>query len=238
MNKSNTGQQIDGSISPLPRKGLKHKTIASAVAGEIRQRILSGALAAGQQLRQDALAEEFDVSRIPVREALMQLEGEGLVMIQPHRGAVVSSVSLEQVLEVFELRALLEPRLLRESAPHLTDADYDALKAMSPSYVAMQRAGDIAGCAELNTAFHMGLYRHAQKTRTLKIVSQLLQDGDRHTRLQLSYDYSLDRSTDEHAEIIDLCSTGKIAAASAAMRRHIVSAAKTLHESIITLRTR
>jgi DNA-binding GntR family transcriptional regulator len=219
-----------------PRKGLQHKTIASAVAGEMRSRILSGRLAAGAQLRQDALAEEFDVSRIPVREALMQLEAEGLVVIHAHRGAVVSELSIDEIREVFELRALLEPRLLRSSAPHLTAEDFDALTAIGPRYAALQAAGDVTGCAELNTAFHLGLYSRAGKPRTMKIVSQLLQDSDRHTRLQLSYDFRLDQSGQDHAEIIELCLARNFGEACQTMRRHILKAAETLEDSIASLR--
>ena len=90
------------------RKSLQHRTISSAVAEELRRRIVDGEFQSGFQLRQDALAAEFGVSRIPVREALMQLEAEGLVKIHPHRGAIVSELSTEEIEELFELRALLE----------------------------------------------------------------------------------------------------------------------------------
>src|SRR4051794_17273624 len=99
---------------PKPaQKSLQHRTIASAVAGNLRERILDGDFKAGSPLRQDALASEFGVSRIPIREALMQLEAEGLVKIHPHRGAIISELSTEEVQELFALRALLEPRLLK-----------------------------------------------------------------------------------------------------------------------------
>ncbi|HTN98462.1 MAG TPA: GntR family transcriptional regulator, partial [Nordella sp.] len=108
-------------------KGLHHRTIASAVVDALRRRILDGEFAAGAQLRQDSLAKEFGVSRIPIREALLQLDAEGLVKILPHRGAVVSELSVAEIKELFDLRALLEPRLLRLSAPHLTEKDYAEL---------------------------------------------------------------------------------------------------------------
>src|SRR3954468_8942501 len=92
-----------GSPTSAPvRKGLGHLTMASAAAGELRRRILDGTYAAGLPLRQDALAEEFGISRIPVREALLQLEAEGLVRILPHRGAIVSELSTGEIEEVFE----------------------------------------------------------------------------------------------------------------------------------------
>src|SRR5918997_1165848 len=116
---------LKANLAPAPaRKSLQHRTISAAVAEELRRRIVDGEFSAGFQLRQDALASEFGVSRIPVREALMQLEAEGLVKIHPHRGAIVSELSTEEVHELFELRALLEPRLLKASAKHLTEADY------------------------------------------------------------------------------------------------------------------
>jgi DNA-binding GntR family transcriptional regulator len=221
------------SITRTPaRKGLVHKTIASAVAGELRKRILAGEVAAGTQLRQDMLAEEFEVSRIPVREALMQLEGEGLVRIHPHRGAVVAHLSLEEVAEIFELRALLEPRLLRNSAPRLTADDYAALRTLGPEYDRLRVVGDIAACAELNGAFHLGLYRHSDMKRTLAFVTKLLQDCDRHTRLQLSYDFSLDQSAIHHAQILDLCEASRFAEAGRVMRLHVETAAEAWKHSI------
>src|SRR4028119_1981958 len=122
------------------QKSLQHRTISSAVAGDLRRRIVDGEFKAGFQLRQDALAAEFGVSRIPVREALMQLEAEGLVKILPHRGAIVSELSTEEVQELFELRALLEPRLLRASAPHLTQADHEKLQQILQEYSSELRA--------------------------------------------------------------------------------------------------
>ncbi len=96
---------------------LKHRTLSGALLEEIRQAILSGRYPAGSQLRQDALAETYGVSRIPIREALFQLEAEGLVRIVPQKGAIVSELSQAEIDDVFELRALLEPRLYRRSAP-------------------------------------------------------------------------------------------------------------------------
>ena len=105
----------------------RRTTVASAAADELRRRILAGDLGEGAQLRQDMLAEEFGVSRIPIREALMQLDSEGFVRIEPHRGAVVSGLSAEGIRELVQLRAMLEPYLLSESAPKLSESDYDEM---------------------------------------------------------------------------------------------------------------
>ena len=103
--------------------------MALAAADELRRRITNGDYPEGFQLKQDALAEDFGMSRIPIREALVQLESEGFVRILPHRGAQVSELSPAEIRELFELRALLEPRLLRLSGPRLTAEDYRALDA-------------------------------------------------------------------------------------------------------------
>ena len=118
---------------------LGHRTMALAAADELRRRILSGEFPEGFQLKQDALAADFGMSRIPIREALVQLESEGFVKILPHRGALVAELSPAEIGELFELRALLEPRLLRRSAPRLTPDDYAALDGINAVYSAEMR---------------------------------------------------------------------------------------------------
>ena len=102
---------------------LKHRTLSAAIVDQLRQAILDGTYPAGSQLRQDALGDIYGVSRIPVREALFQLEAEGLVRIVPQKGAIVSELSLDEINDVFDLRGIMEPRLLAQSAPHFTEQD-------------------------------------------------------------------------------------------------------------------
>src|SRR5690348_2420010 len=98
---------------------IQRQTIASMTITALRERILRGDYPDGEPLRQDAIADELGVSRIPVREALRQLEAEGLVTFSPHRGAVVSTLSLEEIEELFELRADVECDLLRRAIPNI-----------------------------------------------------------------------------------------------------------------------
>ncbi|MBF9233948.1 GntR family transcriptional regulator [Microvirga alba] len=212
------------------RKTLRHRTMSAAVAEALRQRILDGEFAAGFQLRQDALADEFGVSRIPVREALMQLEAEGLVKIHPHRGAIVSELSIGEIDELFELRTLLEPRLLKASAPRLTEGDYVRLNGILEEYSSELRAKHVGRWGELNTEFHMLLYRHAERPRSIAIVANLLQECDRHTRLQLSLTGGMERAEEEHAEIVRLCAQGKVSAACVLLKLHIDHVGKSLQE--------
>ena len=107
------------------KEPLKHRTLSAAIVDQLRQAILDGTYPAGSQLRQDALGEAYGVSRIPVREALFQLEAEGLVRIVPQKGAIVSELSLDEINDVFDLRRILEPRLLAQSAPRFTADDFE-----------------------------------------------------------------------------------------------------------------
>src|SRR5262245_56278227 len=103
--------------------------LSQRVTNEIRDLILNGELAPGERIRQEALAERFGTSRIPVREALRQLESEGLVSLVPNSGASVAKLDLNECLEIYKIRELLEPLALSESIPYLTDAEIAALEA-------------------------------------------------------------------------------------------------------------
>lgn len=219
------------------QKTLGHKTVAAAAVEEIRRRILAGELEEGAPLRQEAFATEFGVSRIPIREALLQLEAEGLVRSLPHRGAVVSSLSVSEISELFELRALLEPRLLKLSAKHLSTDDFSTLDAILQQYSNELHAGNPARWGELNTELHLLLMSRADQPRTLQIVIGLLQHTDRYTRLQLTLTPdSLIRAEHEHAELVALCRNGQHEEAAALLESHVRHAGRALVEFVTAQR--
>lgn len=200
---------------------LGHRTLSAAIVEQLRSNILDGSYAAGEQLRQDALAASFQVSRIPVREALFQLEAEGLVLIEPHKGAVVSAFSLEEIDDVFDLRVLLEPRLLAQSAPLLSAADIADVSALDAEFSAAINRQDVAQWGQLNARYHLALYRHARQPRTLAIVTALLQTSDRFTRLQMNSAPAFTRAASEHRKLLRLCRAGQVAQACEYLRVHI-----------------
>lgn len=200
---------------------LKHRTLSGALLEEIRQAILSGRYPAGSQLRQDALADTYGVSRIPIREVLFQLEAEGLVKIVPQKGAIVSDLSQAEIDDVFELRALLEPRLFRRSAPLLSEEDFQQLEQIHESYVRAIGGGEIDQYGKLNARLHIVLYQRANMPRTQQIVASLLQTSDRYTRVQLSSIDAMKRAMEEHAELIRLSRAGNFEAAALLLETHI-----------------
>lgn len=199
----------------------EHRTLSTAIAEHLRQEILGGQHPSGTPLRQDALAERFQVSRIPVREALFQLEAEGLLVMQPHRGAVVSSFSVEEIADIFELRALLEPRLLAASLPRMKEQDFAPVAALDAEFAQAVQTGDMARWGELNARFHLSLYQRAPQPRTLAIVAALLQSGERFTRLQMNRQNAMTRAAQDHRELLVLCRRGDAQGACAHLTEHI-----------------
>ncbi|MBC7585641.1 MAG: GntR family transcriptional regulator [Tardiphaga sp.] len=202
---------------------LKHRTLSAAIVDQLRQSILDGTHKAGAQLRQDALGEAYGVSRIPVREALFQLEAEGLVRIVPQKGAIVAELSLGEIEinDVFDLRCLLEPRMLAQSAPRFEAEDFTRLDDIQAGFERAIAVRNVSDGGQLNADFHMALYVRAEQLRTQSIVASLLQTSDRYTRVQLSTTASMGTAETEHAELIELCRAGKVTDACRLLERHI-----------------
>lgn len=209
----------------------KPKTLSGAIIDEIRQAILSGYYPAGSQLRQDALAETHGVSRIPVREALFQLEAEGLVRIVPQKGAVVSDLSVAEINDVFELRAMLEPRLLLSSAPQLDAQDFKQLDNIQEVFLEATSHGRVELYGQLNAQLHMALYQRSNLPKSRQIVISLLQTSERYTRLQLSSPEAMNRAMREHRDMINLCRTREFDKAAFFLRGHI----ETVREDLLTV---
>ncbi len=159
---------------------------------------------------------------------LILLEAEGLVQMEAHKGAVVAGFSPEEVEELFEFRALLEPALLEKSAPHLTEADYEKLSAILTEYSDELRTQNPGRWGALNTELHTVLYRRARSPRMLATVDQLLKSTDRFARMQLAYTDGRERAEREHREIVSECRAGNVKKAARLLRQHILAAGDAL----------
>lgn len=195
--------------------------------------IIRGEIQEGEQLRQDAIAADLQVSRIPVREALRRLEAEGLIKIVAHRGAVVSSLSSEEIEELFEMRAVLESEVLRLSIPELTEADFKQAEAILEKYEkALWMKGDVGSWGRLNSEFHTILYSRANRPHFKAVIRQINNNGDRYTRLQLYLTKAFERAKNEHRMLLDYCRKRDVNAAVELLRQHIRTAGRTLKESL------
>lgn len=214
-------------IAPLPTRAKLpqfRQTVTGAAVAELRRRILSGSVAAGEALRQDALAKEFGISRIPIREAFHQLAAEGLVTLHPHRGAVVTALSASDIAELFDLRAMLEPDLIRRAVPRLQPSDFTRAEIILADYDAAIRNGDLDAYGELNTEYHLSLYQVAGRQQTVELVRVLLANTDRYTRVQLTMsDGATGRARQEHAALLELCRKGDAEGAAQLTLDHVLA---------------
>ncbi len=220
-------------VSPIPRQSL-----ASAVAANLREQIISGELREGEQLRQDAIAAEFQVSRIPVREALRHLEAEGLITMVAHRGAIVSALSPAEIEELFEIRALLECHILRHAIAQLTDEDFQNAERILWEYEkSLEHESDIALWGQWNWRFHSVLYGPARRPVLLGLLRALNNNCDRYTRLHLLVTREQHRAGEAHRELLAACRTRSADLACDALWQHITQAGRYLKEFIQQRRT-
>lgn len=215
---------------------IQRQTVVSAALQALRERILRGELLEGEQLRQEALADELGVSRIPLREALRQLQSEGLVTFYPHRGAVVSTLSTEEISEAFELRAVLEPDLLRRAIPNITEAGFIIARKVLAAYNDDLQSGDVSTWGELNWQFHSTLLEPANRPLSLGIVRTLNYHSNRYVRLQLMLTHGETRAMEEHQQILAHCERRETDAACGLLVEHILHAGRSLVEYIRTRR--
>ena len=143
------------------------------VAERMRADLLSGALRSGQKIPQEALASRYGVSRIPLREALTQLQAEGLVTHEPNRGYFVAELSATDMQEVYRLRELLEAEAIRAACHNLSDADIDRIADLAQRVVDASQAGEITGIAPANRAFHFAVFEASGMPRLNRILASL-----------------------------------------------------------------
>lgn len=206
---------------------VEYKTRTQVVVEAIREKILTGAIKAGEPLRQAALADELKVSRIPVREALLQLEAEGLVEFEAHKGATATKLSAEQVTELFELRALLECELLRLAIPKLTEAELaQSEQLLQQMASAFHDVGTKSSWSELNTRFHLSLYKAAERPLTFEIVQNLIVNSDRYIRVHLLLAGGINKADPEHSALLNFCRKKQVKEACQLLHNHITGAAK------------
>ena len=215
---------------------MRHKTITATVADEIREQIVSGKIKGRDPLRQELLAEQFGCSLIPVREALLNLKGEGLVEFIPHKGAVAKEVTIEEVDEIFALRALLECDILGRAMARMTREDIEKAEAVLGRFEALLEPGeDLQTWGKLNWEFHKALYEPAARDYTFRLIERLHTNCDRYIRLQLQLDEGRLEAHAEHVEILERVRAGDKRGAVKALRQHILVTGEKLIASLSKL---
>lgn len=148
-------------------------TAQEAVLAELRRAILEGDLRPGAQMLQDNIAERLGVSRVPVREALKILEGEGQVAYSPHRGYFVAELSYVELVEIYRIRELLEAEAVSIGIKDVSQEDLQRMREAMSDIEAAGELGDIVALTAANRRFHFALIDPCQRPRLIRLIRQL-----------------------------------------------------------------
>jgi DNA-binding GntR family transcriptional regulator len=171
----------------------------SVIEETLRSAILDGRIPCGTALRQQDLADLFGVSRMPVREALRQLEAQALLNVVAHKGAVVAPLVQGDAVETYALRILLESEALRLSIPLLEKEDFEASARHIDD---METEQDYSEIGRLNRLFHMSLYCKASNRRLLSLIEEGLNEEERFLRFNLEAMGLGKLSQDDHRALL------------------------------------
>lgn len=166
---------------------------ATRVSELLREDLLTRALLPGQQIVQESLAERYGVSRVPLREALKELEAEGLVVHEPHRGYFVTELSAEEMREVYAIRALLEAEAIRLACLRLGDHDLARIDELRREVDTQLGSANPELIATANRNFHFAIFEACGMPRLVRLIRTLWDATDGHRGL-----YFLDKSTHQH----------------------------------------
>ncbi|GGB34301.1 transcriptional regulator [Roseibium aquae] len=202
---------------------------SSIVFDALRKAIVEGELAEGEPLRQDEIARLFNTSRIPVREAISRLEEQGLVKTQRYKGAIVAGLSPKETAEVFDLRALIEPEIMRDAVPRMSK---DLLTQAREKCVAFASCTEPMAYGDLNRAFHETLYSASDLKFFQDVANNAIDRVERQIRAQLVMSNGMERAGREHFAILDACEKGDANLASELTRAHIEGAKESLLEHL------
>ena len=216
-------------LRPIDRADL-----GEAIGAQLREQILNGALAPGSRLVETALAETFGTSRGPIRDAIARLVGTGLVTVNPRRGAYVTTLSAQDIDEVYSLRIALETHAARLAADRGTTADWSA---MARALVELERAtasGDVGGAAVADMEFHRTIVRAAEQGRLLKAWESFADQTLLLLRDLSHIGSSVQDTSGGHGAVLSALEAGDGPLAATAILDHLTAARATMLDRIGT----
>jgi DNA-binding GntR family transcriptional regulator len=208
---------------------VRPKTVQQAVAEALRQDITSGKLAPGSWIVQETLAEQFGMSRIPIREALKALEAEEYITYVPHSGYRVTKLGLDELLEVFRLRDILEEELIRDSTPRVTNEIVGQMRVQMTEMDRAAAANDLIAVGVANRQFHFLTFEQSRMARTKRIVTQLWNFADAYRPLY-AHLMDLEKVASEHVLLVDAMAARDVERVVALNHEHRAHAIEPLRE--------
>lgn len=214
------------------KRAITKQSLPDVIANDLRDRILSGDLEEGEAIRQEALATEYEVSRMPIREALKRLNTEGLIQWANNKGGSVTKHSLSEIGEMFDLRSVIEVDLFRRAIPKMDATDFarcaEILVQMDTSY----DENNVGQWGQLNHQYHLALYSASERKLTNEILDRINLRSDRYVRMHLSVMKQREPARKEHRELLELAREGKVEVACELLKKHIERTKEELLELI------
>lgn len=205
--------------APRPR------TLAERALEDLQEAILSGQLEPGAPLRLEKLARSLEMSPMPVREAIRQLEALGLAEHVPHRGARVSRLSIDDLRDTYDARLALETLAVHQAAERFTHDDAELAYRRIEEHVAAYRSGSVRRGREAHAAFHLGLYAVSGSMWLPRLIRPLWENSERYRIASLHAQGALERRKREHVRIVAACAARDPDAATGALRTHLMTTA-------------
>ncbi|ESQ84044.1 hypothetical protein AEAC466_09880 [Asticcacaulis sp. AC466] len=200
--------------------GIHVQSLSEQIYNILRDRLVSGSLTPRDAIRQDALAAELGVSKIPIREALIRLENEGLIVLEANRGFFVPPLTLEEAEDVYTLRLSMEPQAVGLAATRTTEADRRQARAALDD---LQHAAETnkAEIGRYNRLFHLSLIHPVRKPVTVRFIERLHLISERNVGEYLIPAGSEDQAHQEHEIIYDHWANGRADEVIELVHRHI-----------------
>ena len=208
-----------GALAAATKSPGRRKTAHDFVLETLREAILNGDLPGGTRLVQSELADMLDVSTTPVREALRDLAADGLVQLDAHRGGVVAELDNQELREIYDLRVLLEPEVIRRAWPELTDEVVDRVASL---HARMSTATTASEWVAVNTEFHWTIYEQARSPRLLALLKALTDPWVMYVSAAMSRDpVNRQLASEGHDQILEALRTRDLQAAIEATLAHL-----------------
>jgi len=216
----------------VPGHFKKPTTLSVEIARHLREAIIRGALTAGEKVNESKLTRELSLSRSPVREALRILEAEGLVTLEPHRGAHVRAVSEADLEEIFDVRLMIESHGLRRDLHRLTPEAIAPLRRAVEDARAALAAADLEGWHQASLRFHDGLVALAANRHLTRLHEELKTSLHRYQISVIGPSGEPERFQVEHDAILDALEQGRIERGAELVAAHVTNLKEALLKAI------
>ena len=211
----------------------RHKTAVEFAVDQIKRRIVEQELRPGTRIDQSVIAETLGLSRIPVRQALANLAARGFVLLQAHRSAVVAPLSRGELRDIYALRSRMEPWAMEEACRRFGEREFAALDGLIAMMVQAAGDHDLARYMDVNREFHFAVFAGSENAHLVRLLQGLFDTSERYQWVYVNAVGSMDRSNQDHREIVALMRRRDHRAAVALAVHHCLKTAEWLQNNVI-----